>query len=254
MICLRLGAGDELRVFPRRLLLGRVLRGHDDRAAAGRECRPWPCRRSGKTAVPSVNRLPTPSVMRRMRAGVSKKMPVCPAMNCWRDASKSRIDILPSVTKRRRSAHHLAADVVVERDLGARVVEHAAAGLVDDRLEEPGVRPHVHVVRHAGDARRRLRDLAGQRDHAVPGVRHARRIAARLLHELGVEVHDRQRRVHREPVLLAVDLAELDHRVGVVRRRATPRARPRACGPRSTIWPRFSSVPASSAMRWKPGK
>ena len=87
---------------------------------------------------------------------------------------------------------------------------------MDDRAEQPVVGPIVRVVAEAGDAGRGLPDLRRKRDDAVPGVGHVLRVGARLLHQLRVEIHDRQRGIDRQPVELAVDLAELDDLLGVV--------------------------------------
>ena len=111
----------------------------------------------------------------------------------------------------------LEARFAAEGGLGTRRVHHGAAALVNHGTEQPVVRPVMRVIADPCDARRGFLDLLRQRDDPFPGVGHMLRVAASLLDELRVEVHDRQRSIDGQSVELALDLPEIDHALGIVR-------------------------------------
>ncbi len=202
-------------------MLGGVLRRHDDRAAAGRDAALRLVVDREYRGAERETRADAVGHEAHPRGRVEEQ--ACLPGN---ELRTRRLEVeqghLAFGHEPAEVVHYLAANRVVECD-PARVVEHAAAFLIDDGLEEPRIRPDMRVVAHPRDTGRSRGDLRGECDHAVERIRHLRGIAAGLLHEIGVEVKDGQRRVHGQPVLPAVHLAELDDRIGVVL--AAPRGR-----------------------------
>src|SRR5579862_2183172 len=211
---LRFGSGDELQEFPRRLLLLRIARRDDRRVAAGR-----------KPALGLVVDRKDGGAQRELVADQVGDLSK-PRGRVEEDADLAGDELLPRLIpidqrhavlacESAEALEHLDAEIgTAERNLLA--VNDYAAGLRDHRVIEPDVRPAVHVVREARDVGIAVLDLFRERHDAVPRVRHVVRIAARFLHELDVVVHDRRRRIERQPVQLAVDLAQGDDPVRVI--------------------------------------